>query len=172
MNSYQDGRLINVICYYYHFKFLRCLAGRDEEASVTSVLKNVYVSFCIYLYRFWHSWTEAFVTIIIKNKYQNYIATPFFPVVFKTQRRSVWWEDICSIYVEIYNNNNNSNRFFKAPYLVRARSAYKYIRIRSFQHTHAPPPLSLSLSLSLLIMVYFLRNGRWQSCILYIRKGI
>ena len=35
----------------------------------------------------------------------------------------------------IYNNNNN-NRLFMAPHLLRAQSAYKDIRIHSLHYTH------------------------------------
>ena len=33
-------------------------------------------------------------------------------------------------------NNNNNNRLFMMPHLVRAQSAYKDIRIHPFHHTH------------------------------------
>ena len=32
--------------------------------------------------------------------------------------------------------NNNNNRVFMAPHLIRAQSAYKDIRIHSFHHSH------------------------------------
>ena len=33
-------------------------------------------------------------------------------------------------------DNNNNNRLFMAPHLVRAQSTYKNIKINSFYHTH------------------------------------
>ena len=45
-----------------------------------------------------------------------------------------WWVTLaCCKYT--FDNNNN-NRLFMAPHLVRAQSAYKDIRICSFHHTH------------------------------------
>ena len=52
----------------------------------------------------------------------------------------------CRDFYPVYSNNNrlfvvphlysNNSRLFVAPHLARAQSAYKDIRIRSFDHTH------------------------------------
>ena len=42
---------------------------------------------------------------------------------------------ILFIGIKCFGQNNN-NRLFMAPYLVRTRSAYKDKKIRSFHHTH------------------------------------
>ena len=76
----------------------------------------------------------------------------------------LFWLKTMQLYVMVgaSSHNNNNNRLFIVPHLIRAQSAYSVIRICSFYHTHThvhackhahthtlTHSLSLSLSLSL-----------------------
>ena len=50
----------------------------------------------------------------------------------------LFWLKTMQLYVMVgaSSHNNNNNRLFIVPHLIRAQSAYSVIRICSFYHTH------------------------------------